>query len=138
MSDIDTLLDDLSKTAADPRPARGTDESAGFDPAVAAGPASAPTSVQERAAHRARIKEVERLLAVFLKAGKTLRLYDDDHRFFDRFVQEFGERLHKQLATEHALTLEVTPTSINWDGSAVFKNKEQRENLAFKLYRDGV
>ena len=99
---------------------------------------AAMTPLQERAAAKARVRELKQLMAVFLKAGKTLRLYSEGHRFFSRFADEFESRLEKQFAHGDSLTFEITPTSIAWDGHMVFENKEQRQNLAFKLYRDGV
>lgn len=77
-------------------------------------------------------------MAIFLKAGKTLRLYSEDHRYFDQFTDEFQVRLQHILEEVEELTLEITPNAIQWDGHAVFENQEQRENLAYKLYRDGV
>lgn len=98
------------------------------------------TAIEERAERRRTVRDVQRLMAVFLKAGKTLRLYTEgsEHRFFNQFTDEFIERLDNLLQAREALTLEITPYSINWDGDPVFENQEQRENLAFKLYRDGV
>ena len=96
------------------------------------------TPIEQRAAMKGQVRELKRLLAVFLKAGKTLRLYSESHRFFDRFAQEFMTRLDEQFIAMDSLTFEITPVAINWDGNTVFENREQRENLAFKLYRDGV
>ena len=96
------------------------------------------TPIEQRAELKKRVRDLKQLLAVFLKAGKTLRLYSEQHRFFDRFAQEFMTRLEEQFEAFDALTFEITPVSINWDGSNVFENRDQRENLAFKLYRDGV
>ncbi len=92
----------------------------------------------DKAAMKARVRKLQQLIAVFLKAGKTLRLYSEDHRFFNRFATEFESRLAEQHEFDEALTFEITPTSIQWDGNTVFENREQRQNLAFKLYRDGV
>ena len=96
------------------------------------------TPVQQRAARKARVRELRQLMAVFIKAGKTLRLYSEGHRFFSRFAEEFEGRLENQFDYGDSLTFEVTPTSINWDGHRVFENDAGRDNLAFKLYRDGV
>jgi len=93
---------------------------------------------EDKAALKARLRDLKQLLNIFLKAGKTLRLYDDDHRFFDGFVREFIERLYIQFETLEAVTFEVTPQSINWDGHIIFSNPDQRANMAFKLYRDGI
>ena len=43
-----------------------------------------------------------------------------------------------QFETLDAVTFEITPQSINWDGHVIFSNPEQRANMAFKLYRDGI
>lgn len=98
----------------------------------------AQTPLQERAATKARVRDLRQLMAVFLKAGKTLRLYSEGHRFFNKFADEFESRLEGQFEHGDSLTFEITPTNINWDGHTVFENKDQRDNLAFKLYRDGV
>jgi len=95
-------------------------------------------TLQERGDQRRRVRDLQRLLAVFLKAGKTLRLYSENHRFFAGFADEFMTRLQQQHELSEAITFEVTPHAMNWDGHVVFENREQRENLAFKLYRDGV
>ena len=96
------------------------------------------TPIELRVSMKKQVRELKQLLAVFLKAGKTLRLYSEQHRFFDRFAQEFMDRLDQQFEVVDSITFEITPVSINWDGNTVFENREQRENLAFKLYRDGV
>jgi hypothetical protein len=120
MSEFDDLLSDLDGEA----PAR----------------TAATSPLEARSERRGKVRNVQRLLAVFLKAGKTLRLYTEgtEHRFFNRFTDEFIERLDDVLGLQDSLTLEITPYAINWDGDVVFENREQRENLAFKLYRDGV
>lgn len=97
-----------------------------------------PLSLEDRGAQRRRVRDLQRLLAVFLKAGKTLRLYSESHRYFAGFTDEFMTRLAEQHEISEAITFEITPQAINWDGHVVFENREQRENLAFKLYRDGV
>lgn len=102
------------------------------------GDLQAGTPIELRAAMKKRVRDLQQLMAVFLKAGKTLRLYSEQHDFFDRFADEFMTRLHDEFATVDSLTFEITPVAINWDGNVVFENREQRENLAFKLYRDGV
>lgn len=93
---------------------------------------------EDKAALKTRLRDLTQLLHIFLKAGKTLRLYADDHHFFNNFVGEFVERLYLQFETLDAVTFEVTPQSINWDGHVIFSNPEQRSNMAFKLYRDGI
>ena len=74
--------------------------------------AGLPEAWQDKAALKARIRDLTQLLHIFLKAGKTLRLYQDDHSFFDGFVQEFIDRLYIQFETLDAVTFEVTPESI--------------------------
>lgn len=112
-----------------------------LDGASSAKPAPVPDAsiYDDRGQRRKHVRELQKLMSVFIKAGKTLRLYVDDRRHFDRFTDEFLERLEEWFDQgRESLTLEVTPASINWEGFAVFENPDQRENLAFKLYRDGV
>jgi hypothetical protein len=95
-------------------------------------------TIDERAQDRQRVRDIQRLMQIFLKAGKTLRLYSEEHRYFDQFTDDFCARMGEQLARDESLTLEITPNAIQWEGHVVFENQEQRENLAYKLYRDGV
>lgn len=96
------------------------------------------TTTEDRFQDRQRLRELQRLMQIFLKAGKTLRLYSEDHRYFDQFTDDFHERLGHVLQDIDEITFEITPSAIQWDGHAVLENQEQRENLAYKLYRDGV
>lgn len=121
MASFDDLLNDIEGGAA-PQPVR-----------------SGMVSMEDRAAQRVKVRQLKKLLALFLKAGKTLRLYSDDHKYFDTFTKQFIDGLEEWFGEGlSSLTLEITPRSINWEGHVVFENPEQRENLAFKLYRDGM
>ncbi|GEM_PF-1841036 len=110
-----------------------------------AAPAPAPAAHQgfavpmDRVQMRKRTKALTAMLQVFLKAGKTLRLYSADHHFFEMFVGQFQDRLNEQLGSDDSLTIEVTPRAMIWDGNIVFRAEEgRRESLPWKLHRDGV
>ncbi len=119
----DQLLDELDETAAPPPPKQHQ----GF---------SVP---MDRVQMRKRTKALTAMLQVFLKAGKTLRLYSAEHHFFEMFVGQFQDRLNEQLAEHDSLTIEVTPRAMIWDGNIVFRAEEgRRESLPWKLHRDGV
>jgi hypothetical protein len=93
----------------------------------------------DRVEMRKRTKAITAMLQVFLKAGKTLRLYSSDHHFFSMFVGQFQDRINELLTSEDALTIEVTPRAMIWDGNVVFRAEEgRRESLPWKLHRDGV
>ena len=52
------------------------------------------------------MRELRQLMAVFLKAGKTLRLYSEDHRFFSKF-EEFQKPPRHPKWREVSLTAQV-------------------------------
>jgi len=128
-------LDELLESMEEPSLKSDASSKAGITLTEQALPSSFwedPTAV------RAQVRELTQLLKIFLKAGKTLRLYNEEHNFFDGFVDDFVSRLYLQFENLDSLTFEVTPAAINWAGHTIFSNPDQRENLAFKLYRDGV
>jgi hypothetical protein len=136
---FDELLDDLDQGGLPDPSAEDGGGAGGAGPGSSGpDPLLASAAIEERAALKARVRGLQQLLAVFLKAGKTLRLYSENHRYFEGFAEEFQRRVQAEFEYGDALTFEVTPQSMNWDGHVIFENREQRENLAFKLYRDGV
>ena len=91
-----------------------------------------------RRSQRLRLKKVQQFVTVLLNAGKTLRLYSKERSNIDRFIDSMLGALEEEFEHEPHLTLDITPRAITWEGNVVFENKEQRANLAFKLYSDGV
>jgi HEAT repeat protein len=84
---------------------------------------------------RAEIQEVMRALS---RALRTQLLYEGStNPALDRFLEQLKERLERLWSLAPAVTLTVDEREVLWEGIPVYTS-EDRENVAFILYRDGV
>ncbi|HEX6912848.1 MAG TPA: hypothetical protein VF142_20740, partial [Longimicrobium sp.] len=86
------------------------------------------------AAARAEVQEVVR---GFSRALRTHLLYEGQSPALDRFVEGLRERMAALWERLPYLNVQVEERDILWQGTAVFTG-EERDNLAFLLYKDGV
>jgi hypothetical protein len=86
------------------------------------------------AAARAEVQEVVR---GFARALRTHLLYEGHSPALDKFVESLRERMASLWDRLPYLNVQVEEREILWDGAAVFTG-EERDNLAFLLFKDGV
>jgi hypothetical protein len=99
-----------------------------------AGRSEAASPWEGDAAVRAEVQEVAR---GFAKALRTHLLYEGHSPALDRFVETLRERFAALWARLPYLVLQVEERELLWEGTAAFTG-EERDNLAFSLYKDGV
>jgi HEAT repeat protein len=87
------------------------------------------------AATRAEVQEVVR---GFARALRTHLLYEGHSPALDKFVETLRARMAGLWERLPYLNVQVEEAEILWEGIAVFSAAEERENLAFLLYKDGV
>lgn len=87
------------------------------------------------AATRAEVQEVVR---GFARALRTHLLYEGHSPALDKFVESLRARMTGLWERLPYLNVQVEEREILWEGIAVFTAAEERENLAFLLYKDGV
>ncbi|MBW3571982.1 MAG: HEAT repeat domain-containing protein [Gemmatimonadetes bacterium] len=87
------------------------------------------------AATRAEVQEVVR---GFARALRTHLLYEGHSPSLDKFVESLRARMAALWDRLPYLNVQVEEREILWEGVAVFSAGEERENLAFSLYKDGV
>ena len=87
------------------------------------------------AATRAEVQEVVR---GFARALRTHLLYEGHSPALDKFVESLRARMAGLWEKLPHLNVQVEEREILWEGIAVFNAGEERENLAFSLYKDGV
>lgn len=85
-------------------------------------------------AARAGVQEVVR---GFARALRTHLLYEGQSPSLDKFVETLRARMASLWDELPYLNVQVDEREILWQGAAVFTG-EDRENLAFSLYKDGV
>jgi hypothetical protein len=86
------------------------------------------------AAARAEVQEVVR---GFSRALRTHLLYEGHSPALDKFVESLRERMAALWDRLPYLNVQVEEGEILWEGTAVY-TPEERDNLAFLLYKDGV
>jgi hypothetical protein len=86
------------------------------------------------AAARAEVQEVVR---GFARALRTHLLYEGSSPALDKFVESLRERMGALWDRLPYLNVQVEEREIVWQGTAVYA-PEERDNLAFLLYKDGV
>jgi hypothetical protein len=86
------------------------------------------------AAARAGVQEVVR---GFSRALRTHLLYEGHSPALDKFVESLRERMGTLWDRLPYLNVQVEEGEILWEGTAVY-TPEERDNLAFLLYKDGV
>ncbi|MBB4638977.1 hypothetical protein FHS01_005041 [Longimicrobium terrae] len=99
-----------------------------------AGRSDAASPWEGDASVRADVQEVAR---GFAKALRTHLLYEGHSPALDRFVETLRERFATLWERLPYLVLQVEESALIWEGTAAFTG-EERDNLAFSLYKDGV
>ncbi|HEX2209340.1 MAG TPA: hypothetical protein VHG93_16805, partial [Longimicrobium sp.] len=82
--------------------------------------------------------EVQEVVRGFARALRTHLLYEGHSPALDRFVETLRARMAGLWDRLPYLNVQVEEREILWQGTAVFTAAEERENLAFLLYKDGV
>ncbi|HEX2079787.1 MAG TPA: HEAT repeat domain-containing protein [Longimicrobium sp.] len=81
--------------------------------------------------------DVQEVVRGFARALRTHLLYEGHSPSLDRFVETLRERMSALWDRLPYLNVQVEEREILWEGAAVFTS-EERDNLAFSLYKDGV
>ncbi|MGH7205332.1 MAG: HEAT repeat domain-containing protein [Nitrospiraceae bacterium] len=100
-----------------------------------------PTGTQTAAAKGAvdpDVASVKLLLKLLDKASKTSRTYGPNNPVAQKFFQEFYTDLTARLAVLEVLTFVVQRSELYFRSEVVYQTEAQTENLAFKLYVDGI
>ncbi|RMG17745.1 MAG: hypothetical protein D6731_03555 [Planctomycetota bacterium] len=75
---------------------------------------------------------------LFVKAYTNLKLYPHHHVHCTSAVEEFSNRLRSYVSLHNVLRITVNQETLGIGDDAVYENPEQKENLAFRLYVDGL
>lgn len=84
------------------------------------------------------VATVKLLLKLLDKAFKTSRTYGSNNPVAQKFFQEFYTELTARLETLDTLTFVVQRSELYFQNEVVYQTESQTENLAFKLYVDGI
>ncbi len=78
------------------------------------------------------------VFSLFLKAFTNLKLYPHDHQYCVDAVAEFSKRLRAYTKLHDVLRIKVNQDTLEVAEQEVYSSESQKENLAFRLYVDGL
>lgn len=84
------------------------------------------------------IESTKRLLTHLEKSFKTSRTYGPTSETSQKFIKQLYDHLTAHLAQYQTVILIVRRFQLQARGEVVYQNPEARENLAFKLFADGI
>lgn len=106
------------------------------NPAISPGKIGASTP--PKAAPDPDVTAVKQLLRLLDKASKSNRTYGAANPVAQKFFKQFFDQLSEYLASHHTLGFLVQRFQLHFKGEVVYQADQQAENLAFKLYSDGI
>ncbi len=90
------------------------------------------------AAEKAEIASATLVVQALAKADRGFTIYLPNNPLHDKFFADFSQRTGEHLEEFGALRLDLTHDSILCGGETIYTNTELRENLAFRMYADGI
>jgi HEAT repeats len=84
------------------------------------------------------LKSVKDVILQLTKTAKTLKIYLPNNPIYQKFLQELQSRFDAHLQEYEDLRLAVKQYTLWYKGQVVYENTNRLENLAFKLFVDGV
>lgn len=83
-------------------------------------------------------RSVHEVVSQLLSVVKSARLYSEDHVSVKQMIERFSQMLGKFLESHPDLEIEVHNEGLKWEGHPISRSGGRQEDLAFRLYRDGI
>lgn len=84
------------------------------------------------------VKLASEALQALSKVIKTLKIYPDTNPLRQRFISELTGKFTRFLDEHGDLTLKVKQSELLYLGEVVYTSPSKEENIAFRLYGDGI
>lgn len=78
------------------------------------------------------------VIQALAKADRGFTMYLPNNPLHEKFFEDFRRRVEEHLARFGDLALELTHQSILCRGEPIYSSEELRENIAFRLFADGI
>ncbi len=78
------------------------------------------------------------VIQTLIKADRGFSIYLPNNPLHEKFFEDFRKRCEEHLEEFGSLRLALTHDSILCAGETIYTNPELRENLAFRMYADGL
>ncbi|HEY5998773.1 MAG TPA: HEAT repeat domain-containing protein [bacterium] len=96
------------------------------------------TGADDRLADKAEAASAGLVVQSLAKADRGFTMYLPNNPLHERFFEEFRRRVDEHLGKYGALELELTHQSLLCNGATIYTSPELRENIAFRMYADGI
>lgn len=90
------------------------------------------------AAVKGEIASAAQVLQALVKADRGFSIYLPNNPLHEKFFEDFRQRVAEHLEEFGPLRLDIAHDSILCRGEPVYANPELRENLAFRMFADGI
>ena len=77
-------------------------------------------------------------LLALSRAARSFLLYDPSNEAIRVFLDELKKRCEEFSSQYGALTLDIRPFELVYEGDVVYLERDRERSLAFKMFRDGV
>ena len=86
----------------------------------------------------AELAEVQQIMAVLAKTGRSFKLYSRNNELIIKFIGDLYDKITAFLEKRESMVFTVRPAQLMYSGQPVYENDDRQESFAFKLYKDGV
>ena len=90
------------------------------------------------AADKAEAASAGLVIQTLVKANRGFSMYLPNNPLHEKFFEEFCRRTEEHLEEFGALRLDLAHDSLLCGGETIYTNTELRDNLAFRMYADGI
>ncbi len=85
------------------------------------------------------LQKVKEIVDALTKAIKISKIYPSNNPIYQKFINELLKEKYDAYITEYGnLKLRLTQSKLIYNGAEVYDNPDRLENIALKLYADGI
>lgn len=95
-------------------------------------------ALSEGAAEKAEVLSATMVVQALVKAERGFALYLPNNPLYEKFFEDFRRRLEEHLEQFGPLSLDLAHDSILFLGETIYAHEDRRENLAFRMFADGI
>src|SRR5512139_16097 len=92
----------------------------------------------DQLADKAEVASAALVVQALAKADRGFTMYLPNNPLHEKFFDDFRRRVEDHLGTYGELTFELTYQSLLCNGEEVYTSAGLRENIAFRMYADGI
>ncbi|MEK6657488.1 MAG: hypothetical protein AABY58_08615, partial [Nitrospirota bacterium] len=84
------------------------------------------------------LQKAKDVIGALTKAIKTSKLYPESNPIYQKFIEELSEKFNSYMEEHGNLKLRLTQFKLIYKDTEIYDNPDKLENIALKLFTDGV